>query len=160
MTYHETVRAADIIRVTAWLSGGIAVFIGTWAFLFADDEAGRWVLTVALLVSGVLLLAVARWLTLLHIHVSGEVLSFRFGPFRRHIPLSQIERIAVTPYPWTRYGGWGIRMARGKRRAFSMPFVRTGIELTVSDGKTYYLSSRNPQALAAAIESGVAGRES
>jgi len=151
MEYRENVHSADALRVAVWCAALLAFAGAGWSFVVGEETA-RW-LTMTLLLGGAAALAVVGWWFLtLHIEVTPEAVSFHFGPFGRRFAPGHVERIAVKPYRWIVYGGWGIRMAPGKRRAYTVPFVRTGVELTASDGKAYYVSSRNPQLLAAAIE--------
>ena len=59
-------------------------------------------------------------------------------------------------------GGWGIRIGRTSghlMRAYSVPFLRTGVAVEVWDGKRYFVSSRRPAALAAAIHEVARQRE-
>lgn len=150
MEYHEDVRAADLMRVVVW-GAVVALLVGAVVTAVAGGD-GRWIGVVSLVVTAVALALAGWWFLVLQVEVAPGEVSFRFGPFRKRLPAGSIERVAATPYRWIAYGGWGLRMSLGGRRAYTVPFLRTGVELTTTDGKTYYVSSHNPQLLAAAIE--------
>jgi hypothetical protein len=91
----------------------------------------------------------------LHIEVRDSV-RFRFGPFGPTQNAVDIQAASAEPYRWLAFGGWGIRFGRlaGRTvRAYSVPFWRTGVTVELRDGKRYYISSRRPDALAAAVQS-------
>jgi len=72
-----------------------------------------------------------------------------------------VRDVRVVDYNPLRYLGWGYRIAPGGRRAFSQIGVRRGVEITANeDGKQrrYFVSSNDPEALAAAV-AGAAGVE-
>ena len=150
MEYREDVRASDAMRVIVW-AAVVALLAGAVLTAIAADS-GRWIGVLSLLVTAGALALAGWWFLVLRVAVTPAEVSFRFGPFTKRMAPGDIERIAVTPYRWVSYGGWGLRMARGRRRAYTVPFLRTGVELTAADGRTYYVSSRNPPLLAAAIE--------
>lgn len=89
--------------------------------------------------------------TMLAISVAFGGIEFRYGLFAKQLEFDQIRSVQVKDYEWTRYGGWGLRFSTGGRRAWSMPFVKTGVVIEAEeDGKDreYYVSSRNPEELA------------
>jgi hypothetical protein len=101
-----------------------------------------------------LLIAVAVVFGRLRTEAGGNGLRFHFGPFGRTLEAADIRAAAVVPYKWLRFGGWGIRLGRmagHSVRAYSVPFLRTGVAVETRDGTRYYVSSRRPEALAAAI---------
>jgi len=90
----------------------------------------------------------------LRIAVSDEELRFAFGILRKSLPLAAIQSCETKRYRWLTYGGWGIRYALGGRRAWSMPGVPGGVEVTVAEGtrvRRYFVSSRSPELLAEAV---------
>jgi hypothetical protein len=90
----------------------------------------------------------------LRIAVSDEEMQFAFGMLRKSLPLAAIQSCETTKYRWLTYGGWGIRYALGGRRAWSLPGVPEGVEVTVAEGtrvRRYFVSSRFPELLAEAV---------
>ena len=90
----------------------------------------------------------------LRIQVGDTAVRFGFGVLRKSLPLEAIQGCEAKRYRWLTYGGWGIRFALGGRRAWSLPGVPAGVELTVAEGtrvRRYFVSSRSPELLAAAI---------
>jgi hypothetical protein len=109
----------------------------------------------------VLLVPVSLCFARLRIEVSDRTVRFRFGPFGPTLDVRAIRSADAVPYRWVAFGGWGVRLGRISGqwvRAYSVPFVRTGVALEVSSGRRYYVSSRHAEALASAIR-GVAARE-
>ncbi len=91
----------------------------------------------------------------LTIAVSDTEVRFGFGVLRKSIPLERIRAWEPKRYNWLVYGGWGIRFALGGRRAWSVPGMAGGVELTVAEGtrvRRYFVSSRCPERLAEAVE--------
>ncbi len=121
-----------------------------------DPEAG-WQLLVwccpLMTLVAVLLIAVVVCFRRLSVKVSEEAVSMSFGFAHKTLPLSSIQNCETQKYRWLTYGGWGIRYATGGRRAWSMPGVAGGVEMTVTEGKQvrrHFASSRSPELLAAA----------
>ena len=90
----------------------------------------------------------------LRIAVNDDEMRFAFGMLRKTLPLAAIQPVEAKRYRWLTYGGWGIRHALGGRRAWSMPGVPEGVEITVAEGtrvRRYFVSSRSPELLAEAV---------
>jgi hypothetical protein len=90
----------------------------------------------------------------LRIAVTDERVEFGFGLFRRSLPLASIQSCEVKRYNWLPYGGWGIRFSTGGRRAYSMPGVPRGVEITVAQGRKvrrYFVSSTQPERFASSL---------
>ena len=94
--------------------------------------------------------------------ISDHGLEFRLGLFARRFNWSQIAGAEAKPYNWLAYLGWGIRIAPGGRRAWSLPGVSHGVEVRVTDPSgrelTYFVSSARPDDMAAALRQGIAER--
>ena len=104
--------------------------------------------------SGGVLVVVMRLFTALRVEVGERTLHARFGPLGFTLAGEEIEAVTVAPYRWLTYGGWGLRRGRdGGRssRARSAPFVRTGVVVDTLQGRRYYVTSRRPDELAAAV---------
>ncbi len=116
------------------------------------------VLGIAMLV---ILFVMANFLALLTT-VSDHGLEFRFGIFARRFSWNQITGAEAKPYNWLSYGGWGIRIAFGGRRAWSLLGVSHGVEVNVTGRNnrqlTYFVSSARPEELAAALRQGIIER--
>ena len=65
--------------------------------------------------------------------ISDHGLEFRLGLFARRFSWNQIAGAEAKPYNPLSYGGWGIRIAYGGRRAWSLPGVSHGVEVRVTD---------------------------
>jgi len=90
----------------------------------------------------------------LRIAVTDDRVEFGFGVFRRSLPLESIQSYEVKRYNWLPYGGWGIRFSTGGRRAYSMPGVSRGVEITVEQGtkvRRYFVSSTQPERFASSL---------
>ena len=116
------------------------------------------VLGVAMLI---ILFVMLNFLALLTT-ISDHGLEFRLGLFARRFDWSQITCAEAKPYNWLSYGGWGIRIAFGGRRAWSLPGVSHGVEVRVADRNgrelTYFVSSARPDDMAEALRQGIAER--
>jgi hypothetical protein len=157
---HTTVRDySEEVPASRWLRwllyASVAAVAGGMILVWRDGNVTSIEQALALLVlvgTGAVMLAVSRWLLVLRIRVSDGAVEFRYGRFGRRIPAAEIEAVEVEPYRWVSYGGWGIRFSTGGRRAYSVPFMNTGVRIAVRDGKRYYVSSAAPDRLAAAVK--------
>jgi uncharacterized membrane protein YeaQ/YmgE (transglycosylase-associated protein family) len=157
--YAESVRAVRwfllllAVAVLGCLAGALAAFL--------SEAEGRGFTAGMLLGMAGVLAAVTLCCARLRIEVSEQTVRFRFGPFGRTLDAWTIRSAEAIPYRWIAFGGWGVRLGRISGqwvRAYSVPFVRTGVALEVSSGRRYYVSSRHAEALASAIRR-VAARE-
>lgn len=115
----------------------------------ADGEA--W---VGLLVAGLVLLLVVlldRWFMSLRVTVTQAGVTARFGPFAKRLPAEALASAEAEGYRWMTYGGWGIRWGTQGRRAWSVPFLGTGVAVALTDGSRYFISSRSPERLRSSI---------
>ena len=87
----------------------------------------------------------------LRVTVDPGVVRIRFFPLvTRTIARAEIARWEARTYrPIREYGGWGLRIAPG-RRAYSVSGDR-GVELELTDGRRVMIGSRRAEELAAAI---------
>ncbi len=118
-------------------SGGIAVYYG--------------VMTIAFAVTAFAMLTFRS----LKVVVSEGQVRFGFGLLRKSIRFEQIKAIEAKRYRWLIYGGWGVRLSFSGRRAWSVPGVPAGAELTVEEGRRvrrYFVSSRFPERLLEAMQ--------
>ena len=88
----------------------------------------------------------------LTVAVDEDGVHIRYRPFvRRKIPFDEIQSFRVRRFrPIREFGGWGIRRAPGRRRAYTVTGDR-GVELYLADGSSLMLGSRRPDELAAAL---------
>lgn len=84
--------------------------------------------------------------------VTDKAVEVYFRPLtRRTIPLTDIARAEARTYsPVREYGGWGIRGAIGRKRAYNVS-GNEGVELALVDGSTLMIGSQNAGELAQAI---------
>ncbi|MEX0761830.1 MAG: DUF3093 family protein [Dehalococcoidia bacterium] len=107
---------------------------GGTALLFYGTFAASALLSIYLLVN----------FTTLGVIVNERGVEVSRGMFRRFFPIADIASAEPRPLDRTRYGN----------RAWAMLFVKTGVELTVTEEGTkraYYISSRRPDELAQAV---------
>jgi hypothetical protein len=151
-SYEESVRA------TRWfvLLLGVAALgclAGALAALLSELD-GRGFTGAMLLVVAAVLGAVLGCFARLRIDADQHAIRFRFGPFGPTLDPSTIRSVDPSPYRWLAFGCWGIRLGKVAGhwvRAYSVPFVRTGVAIEVSGGRRYYVSSLHAEALASAI---------
>lgn len=119
----------------------------------ASGAEGRASVVALSLVSGFLLFfptALTLASSCLDVEVRSEHLFVAFGPLhltRKRIPYTSIEAVeAVTYRPIVEFGGWGLRMRRGKT-AWTIRGNQAA-RITLSNGRRIYVGSRFPQRLA------------
>jgi hypothetical protein len=154
--YQESVPNPWWLMATLWLCPPLTLLgaIAVWR-----DESGiSRVIGVSILITLMFaLVLLARWLTALRIEVTSAALRYGWGPMGATRPWPDVLDVEVERYRWQTYGGWGLRFATGKRRAYSVPGVRFGVLVRTRDGKRTHLASRQPEALCAAIRSRIPG---
>ena len=153
--YSEAVPNPWWLQATIWL-GPPAVLLGIVSTWREETGISRVIGVGLLLLLGAGLVAIGIWLTALRVDVTREALRYRWGPLGATRRWPDVLDADVEAYRWQTYGGWGLRFASGKRRAYSVPGVRFGVAVRTRDGKRTHLASRNPEALCAAIRSMVA----
>ena len=91
--------------------------------------------------------------------VSEGGLEFRLGLFARRFSWNQIKRAETKRYQWTAFLGWGVRVAPGGRRAWSLLGVSGGVEVQIVNARgaelSYFISSARGQELAAVLQRGI-----
>lgn len=150
--YRESVPSSRWLILLALLAAAGAL-IGAGAALRGDD-GGRVVTAVVLVVLALVLGGVAVFFARLRVELDERLLRFHFGPFGRTLDAAEIRSVEPAPYPALPFGGWGIRFGRmggHSARAYSVPFLRSGVAVEMNNGKRYYVSSRQPEALARAV---------
>ena len=161
MRHTRPLRYEEETAAPFWLMTVLAAVMVALVFaavaVALDDEAG-WALFAwyypLMLVVGVLLVGAFISFRRLRTTVSDETIEFRFGFLRKSLLLMDIQSCEVQKYRWLTYGGWGIRFATQGRRAWSMPGVPEGVQITASEGRRvrrYFVSSRFPELLAEAV---------
>jgi hypothetical protein len=110
---------------------------------------------------GILLVLLLLLPTLFHllelrVLVHLDRVEIRFRPLlRRVIPLSSVAGCQAIEYrPIREFGGWGIRVRRG-RRAYTVSGKR-GVELTLHDGQRVLIGSQRADELAGVVSSRLA----
>lgn len=152
LMYAESVPNPWWLRATIWL-GPPAVFLGLVSVWREESGIARVIGVVLLLVIAAGFVALGLWLAALRIEVTRDALRYGWGPLGAVRRWPDVLDAEVEPYRWLAYGGWGLRFATGKRRAYSVPGVRFGVMVRTRDGKRTHLASRQPEALCAAIRS-------
>lgn len=150
--YEESTNAPRWLLALVLLAA--LAMIGVAAVVLLDDElstAGRVLLGIVLASSGLALLIVVRMFATLRVRVTDDVVVFGFGRVRKSLRADEIVSAAPDPYPWLRYGGWGVRISTGGYRAYSQAFERESVVIHAADQHRYHVTSRHPADLAEAI---------
>jgi hypothetical protein len=161
MEFGQPLRYEEDIAAPWWLMAillaSLIALIGSMVVVPLDPNAG-WQIFVwyypLMTVVGVLLIGVTIAFRRLHIEVGNSAARVSFGFIRKTFLLTSITSCQAQKYHWLTYGGWGIRYSTGGRRAWSMPGVPDGVEITLTEGRKvrrYFVSSRSPELLAAAV---------
>jgi hypothetical protein len=150
--YQERVPTPRWLILIGWLAA-VAFASGGVGYLMAGSPplAERLPLGLFFLAMAVLWVGIARVFDHLRIEVREDTVRFGYGPLGKTINAADLVGVEVERYPWPIYGGWGIRFALGKRRAYSVPGCREGVSLRLRNGTRYHVSSRNPHTLASAL---------
>lgn len=150
LVYSEDVFAQRRFTIVVAAIAVACVVGGLWLLLGANQLSDG----IGLLVAGALLAGILRLFAVLHIRVQSEGLHARFGPWGLKLPAGQIDSARTEVYRWGSYYGWGIRwgLDEGRAgRAMSVPFLRSGVIVETKEGRRYYINSRRPDELAAAV---------
>ena len=163
LRFDESVRSPNWVFI---LFGGVlGLFAGLLTGLTISGalEGNESLVVYAVLgVATLLILFVMLNFLALLTTISDHGLEFRFGLFARRFTWNEINGAEAKQYNWLSYGGWGIRIAFGGRRAWSLLGVSHGVEVSVTGSNdrqlTYFVSSARPDDLAAALRQGMAER--
>lgn len=147
--YQESVRATWPVAFGAFagltavgwsaLDRSLPLAEAAWA-----EAIPFWAATLALVLG-------LRWFLDLEVSVRERALSLRFGPRPRELAAVDLLDAAVESYDWRPYAGTGGGAFWRRRRAFTAPFVRSGVAITTRDGTRYDVASRRPEMLQQAI---------
>lgn len=160
LVYEENVRAPMWLVLTLGLFLGVAAGVVSAVAIRSligepvMEGAEAAIFYVVLILYALLSLFLLVNFTNLAVTVSQEFIEFRYGIFSKKLKLSDVAEATPQKYRWSTYGGWGVRLAFGGRRAWSMIGVPMGVAVVMGDsegGKRYFVSSRSPEALAQAI---------
>ena len=134
----------------------VAACVDAWvmlgAYYFYDQQKMPLIFTWVLwLLAGVLLPIFMIALRLI-VTVNETGVQVEFIPLmKKCYTYDQIQDVESRTYnAILEYGGWGLRIGRGNKRAYNMRGHK-GVELTLVDGSKVMLGSENPTALEAAI---------
>ncbi len=166
MRFDESVRSPNwvflLFGAVLGLLAGLLTGLPISGAIGAIEGNGSLVVYAALGIAMLVVLFVMVNFLALLTTVSDDGLEFRFGLFARRFGWSEITGAEAKPYNWLSYGGWGIRIAFGGRRAWSLLGVSHGVEVNVTVRKdrqlVYFVSSARPDELAEAIRQGITER--
>lgn len=126
-----------------WLILGLGLF----AVLTGFRDNGGVFSAVVLLAVGLLFVVMK-----LRIETRTDALHLSYFPFfSRNIPYADIKSATVENYSVLAYGGWGLRYNFTKGWAYTVS-GRQGVRLELASGKSLFLGSQQPEALAQAID--------
>ena len=141
-------------RVT-WSVGALVVlFLPVLVVLALVLLPGSGERTAGLVVVGVIaLLFLATFVAFaaLTIAIDGRELAVGFPVYRRRVPLDDIAACRPIRYRWWQYGGYGIRKGRGGMMLNVAGDGGHAVELVRRSGGALRFSSRDPEAVCAAI---------
>jgi len=155
------------VPLPGWARPALGALGAMWLFRRTRKSARTrpaWRTALTAVSSVMTLLTVFRTVSALGkvaVEVESSAIRVGLGPIEHRIAAANVRDVRVVDYNPLRYLGWGYRIAPGGRRAFSQIGVRRGVEITANeDGKQrrYFVSSNDPEALAAAV-AGAAGVE-
>ena len=163
MRFDESVRSPNWVFILFGAVLGLFAGLLTGLPISGALEGSESLIVYAVLgVATLLILFVMLNFLSLLTTVSDHGLEFRFGLFVRRFSWNEITGAETKPYNWLSYGGWGIRIAFGGRRAWSLLGVSHGVEVSVTGLNdrqlTYFVSSARPDEMAAALRQGIAER--
>ena len=152
MPYRESVLTSLWLLVPGIIGGVVIVVIALFQVVTGDGSLGeRLGAASGGLIGGSVLVGALALFGRVRTEVDREALHIHLGPAGRVIPRDEIAGVEVEPYRWWRYGGWGIRIRWGGRRAYTVPFHGKGVAIATTDGHHIYVNSRQPQRLYAAL---------
>ncbi|MFN8639882.1 MAG: hypothetical protein U0360_10615 [Dehalococcoidia bacterium] len=160
MARHTDAAYEEVVRAPGWMIVvvlTIAVFSGIGLFGILRDPTlspvERTVSALAVFVAGFAVGVVGLMFSSLQVRADPRGVAFGFGPFRSSLLPADITGAEAGRYRWFRFGGWGLRWSWNLRdRAYSVPFVGSGVEIHLRSGRSFFISSRHPDSLAKAIE--------
>lgn len=160
--YAENVRAATWMYFVLSTPLGVVLGLMTGAAIAGLVEGGAAVAfyLVLAVVAFVLVLALVTF-TSMSVSVGDSAVDFAFGLFRKRLRFDDVSSVAPADYRWVEYGGWGIRIALGGKRAWSVPGVKRGVVIAVNEGgrrRTYFVSSARPESFAQSVQDALSKR--
>ncbi|MCX6693164.1 MAG: DUF6141 family protein [Methanomicrobiales archaeon] len=97
----------------------------------------------------------------LEVEVTSSSLTYRFFPLHltvRRIPWSEVvDARALTYHPIREYGGWGIRIGAGWKRAYNVSGDK-GVIFTLKNGRSVLFGSQSPEEFLKSVERARSGR--
>jgi len=142
-----------------WLVILIPVVLAWWLFIsqivfgipVGDNPLSNIGALVIWLAFGIVLPSFAYYAKLItDVRTDGIYLNF-FPMYSKTVAPRDIISYEIRQYrPLVEYGGWGIRFAPHKKRAYTMGGDR-GVELELTDGKRLLIGSQRPEELASAV---------
>lgn len=149
MLHRETIPASKWLTIPISL---VAVGAIALAVFSAEGTAAVIAASAGSLIAVTTLATFAR----LDVSVGNDEIVASFWWLKKRLDRAAITNIEVRSYDWKIYGGWGIRYSTKGRRAWTVPFHRTGVAVALTEeGKEreYYFTSRRPDELVAALGS-------
>lgn len=92
------------------------------------------------------------WFGALEVAVDQDTLRMHFGPFGQTLTGHDIVGARPERYRWWVFGGWGIRFSTRRRRAYTVPFERRSVAITMRDGREWHISTQRADALTEAVQ--------
>lgn len=142
----EAYAERQVMRVGLWLAGGTLVLTALLAVP----------LGTAVLVLGALLAGLIGWLSVYAYRVDDASLTLTVGPagpFRRAVPVTEIEGAAVTHLAAGEWGGWGYR-TNGRDWAVVLR-SGPGARVELAGRRSLSLTSDDPEGLAGRVNAAV-----
>ena len=148
--YHEKQQTYLIFYLILFIEIPVMLLIIGWGL--ERREYGPSIFIAIIL--GAMIFVLANFFHM-HIRVFSDRLWVNFGLFGKTVKFSGIQEVAIEPYEFKKYLGWGIRYSiRDKSQGWVTRSGR-GILIKTKNHKLF-LSTENPERLAELIQSGMA----
>ncbi len=139
--YYEVIHNKLLYYLT------LPFFIGEIAFAGWSFYQGETLAAIVLTAAGFFFLLILVAFDHISIRIDNSSMDISLGPIKTTIPISDIETIRPVSIDW-----WGDYLGFGKRISPDgtigvISTIRTGARIELKSGKTYEVSSNDPQAL-------------
>ncbi len=141
-------RSSVFSKINTFVLAGAAVAIFALVIILPGEESGRHLSYAAASILFLILVAAAFTFNRLAVTFDGRQITLRYGIFRKKIAVEDVVSLKAVQIKWWRFGGTGIRLARG-----GWAWVTgsgPGVKIETTRGLTY-ANCEQPERLAALV---------